>query len=260
MKKWILRIAIAFLMLVVIGLVAIYFSLDSLVRYGVERGATQATGQTTSLHSASVSIFGGTLELSGLDVDNPTGYSSAKIFAMKDCKASAQIGSLFTNDVVIPEIDIDGLEVTIEQNGLKSNLSDVLNVSKSTTPAAGGSTAPTPPGRNIHVGVIKLTGTIVHLSAMGQTLPLALGPIEIQDPMNPDGRPMKMADVVAKILVNVAQQIANDPRIPDVLKAGINQANALAGNVTKLLQDNSKGVEEKAKDIGQNIGGLFKKK
>jgi hypothetical protein len=260
MKKWILRITIAFFALVLIALVAIYFSLNGLVRLGVERGATRATGQTTSLHAAAVSIFGGTLQLSGLDVDNPTGYSSAKLFAMKDCQASAQISSLLTNDVIIPSIAIDGLEVTIEQNGLKSNLTDVLNLSKSSTPAAGGSAAPTPPGRNIHVGVIELTNTLVHLNAVGQTLTLNLGPIEIDDPTNPDGRPTKIADIVAKILVNVAQQIANDPHIPEALRAGINAANALTGNITQLLKDNSKDLGEKAKDLSQNLSNMFKKK
>jgi len=249
-KKWILRLAIAFVALIILLLVIVYFSLDGIVRFGVERGATQATGQTTSLDSAKVSIAGGSLELSGLDINNPPGYSNNKIIAMKDCKATAQIGSLLTNDVVIPEVDIDGLEVSLEQNGLKSNLSEVLAVGQSSTPAAGGSSAPTPPGKNIHIGVIKLTNTKVHVSIAGAGTTLDLGSIEIQDPTNPDGRPMKLADVVSKILMNVAQQIANNPQIPDALKGSITQVQGVITNVGGVLKNDTK-------DLGNGLGNLF---
>jgi hypothetical protein len=259
-KKWIIRIALGFVALLLLIVVIIYFSIDGLVRFGVERGATQATGQATSLDSAKVSIAGGSLELSGLDIDNPPGYSKSKIIAMKDCKASAQISSLLTNDVVIPEIDIDGLEVSVEQNGLKSNLADLLAATKSSTPATGGSSVPTPPGRNIHVGVIKLTNSIVHLNVVGATTSLDLGPMEIKDPTNPDGRPTKIADIVAKVIAHVAESIANNPQIPDALKGSITQVQGAIGNVTNALKDDTKGLGEKANTITNDLGGLFGKK
>jgi hypothetical protein len=260
-KKIILRSAFAFVALILIAIIALYLSLDGIVRAGVERGASHSTGQPTSLSSAKVSIAGGTLELTGLDVDNPPGYSKSKIISMKDCKSSAQISSLFTNDVIIPEIDIDGLEVTLEQNGLKSNLSDVLNVSKSSTPAAGGSSAPTPPGRNIHVGIIKITNSKVHLNLAGAlATTLDLGPIEIKDPTNPDGRPTKIADLVSKILIHVADQIAQNPQIPDAIKAPLAQAQAAIGDVTNLLKDNSQPLDQKAKTLTNDLTNLLNQK
>ncbi len=87
---------------------------------------------------------------------------------------------------------------------------------------------------------------------------LDLGPIELKEPTNPDGRPMKIADVVAKVLVNVAQQIAQNPRIPDVLKNGIGDLHGVVGNVEGLIHD--KDLGEKAKNIGQSVGDLFKRK
>ncbi|HUO08471.1 MAG TPA: hypothetical protein VM008_09255 [Phycisphaerae bacterium] len=256
-RKWLRRIILGFVAILILLVVVLYFSLDTLVRFGVEKGASIATGQTTSLQSAKVSILGGSLELSGLDIDNPAGYSKNKLLSMKDCKSSAQISSLLTNDIVIPEIDIDGLDVLLEQNGLKSNLADVLAVSKSHTAAAGGSSAPTPSGRNIHVRVIKLTNTRVHLATLGQSLTIDLGPLEIDDPTNPDGRPMKVADVVSKVLTHVAEQIANNPQIPDALKGSINQAEGAIKDVTNVLNSTGKDLGSKAQGLTKSLGNLF---
>ncbi|MGN6370889.1 MAG: DUF748 domain-containing protein [Phycisphaerae bacterium] len=259
-KKWILRSVIAVVALLLIAVVILYFSLDAIVRSGVERGATQSTGQPTSLDSAKVSLTAGTLELSGLAVNNPPGFSSNKVLSMHDAKGSAQISSLFTNDVVIPEIDIDGLEVLLEQNGLNSNLSEILNHSKQSTPAAGGASAPTPPGRNIHVGLIKLSNTKVHLATLGQSMTLDLGPIEIKDPTNPDGRPMKIADVVSKILIHVADQIAQNPQIPEAVRGSITQVQGIVSDLQNMTKDGGKNAATQVQDLSKDLGNLLNQK
>ncbi len=258
-KKWILRSIIALAALLLLALLILYLSLDGIIRSGVERGATNSTGQPSSLDSAKLSLSAGTLELAGLAIDNPPNYSKSKMISMHDFKSSAQISSLFTNDVILPEIDIDGLDILLEQNGLNSNLSEILNHSKSTTPAAGGSSAPTPPGRNIHVGIIKLTNTKVHLAALGQSTTLDLGPIEIKDPTNPDGRPMKIADVVSKILINVANQIAQNPQIPEALRGSITQVQGIAADLKNLEKSDSKIVNTLAEDLSQVLYSLLNK-
>ena len=256
-KKWILRSTLALIVLLLLAILILYLSLDGLIRSGVERGATHSTGQPASLSSAKLSLSAGTLELAGLAIDNPPTYSKSKMISMHDFKSSAQISSLFTNDVIIPEIDIDGLDILLEQNGLNSNLADILDHSKQSTPAAGGSSAPTPPGRNIHIGLIKLTNTKVHLAALGQSTTLDLGPIEIKDPTNPDGRPMKIADVVSQILLHVANQIAQNPQIPEPLRNSITQAQALATDLQNLSKSDGKNITTQAEHLSQDVDSLL---
>ena len=256
-KKWILRSAITLAALILIAIFILYLSLDGIIRSGVERGATNSTGQPASLDSAKLSLSAGTLELAGLAIDNPPTYSKSKMISMHDAKGSAQLSSLLTNDVIIPEIDIDGLDIGLEQNGLNSNLSDILNHSKQSTPAAGGASAPTPPGRNIHVGLIKLTNTKVHHATHGPTHTLDLGPIEIKDPTNPDGRPMKIADVVSKILIHVASQIAQNPQIPEPLRNSITQVQGLATDLQNLEKSDSKNITTQAEHLSQDVDSLL---
>ena len=256
-KKWILRSIFALAALFIIALLILYLSLDGLIRSGVERGATHSTGLPASLASAKLSLSAGTLELAGLAIDNPPTYCKCKMISMHEFQSSAQISSLFTNDVILPEIDIDGLDISLEQNGLNSNLSDILNHSKTSTPAAGGASAPTPPGRNMHVGLIKLTNTKVHLSALGQSTTLDLGPIEIKDPTNPDGRPMKIADVVSQILIHVANQIAQNPQIPEPFRNSITQAQAITSDLQNLSKSDPKNLTTQAEHLTQDVDSLL---
>ncbi len=161
MKKWVLRILLGVVVLMVVAVVGLYLGLDGLVRFGVERGANHATQQTTSLESAKVSIGEGTVRLVNLGIDNPPAYGKSKFLMMKDCVIGASIGSLFTDTVQVDRIEIQGLEISLQQNGLKSNLSEVLAACQSTTPAAGGAGAPTAPGKKLNVHLITLTGTKV---------------------------------------------------------------------------------------------------
>ncbi len=273
-RSWgrlILRIVAVLVVLLVVLCVCLYFARNALVRRGVEFGGNYATNQTTTLDSANLGLASGTLELSGLDIANPAGYTpNSHLLIMKDCKVSVDTGSLLTNTVTIPDITIDGLEITLEQNGLNNNLADILAILKTKTASAGGSTAPTAPGKQLSIKVIHLTNTIVHLKpiAGGPTVTLHLGNIDIADPTNPDGRPMKIANVVGNVLVNVATSIANDPQLPAAFKNSLGQATKAINELTKNLgkgisglpgglNNAGKTVGKNINDIGKGLGGLL---
>jgi len=227
----------------------IMFGLNPLVRARVADGGTRATGQSTTLDSANLSLLGGSLDLAGLAIANPAGYSTPRFVTMKSCNIKVQTGSLMGSTVIVDEIAIDGLELTLEQNGLKSNLAEVLDVIQKQTsagsapPQAGKPSAQSSPpsqaaapGKQLKISALRLSGTKVHVRA-GLEMTLDLGPIELKDPTNPDGRPMKIADVFGKVLINVAQQIAKNPQIPGNLKDSLKNVNKLMGDLPKNLQD-----------------------
>lgn len=254
MKKLLKWAGIAVVVLVVAVALFYLFGLDALIRRGVEKGGAYATGQTTSLDGAKLSLTGGALQLTGLGISNPPGYKAQKFLALKDCRVAVQTGTLTSSTVVVDEIAIDGLDLTIEQNGLKSNLGEILDVIQKQTSAGsatGNSGGASAPGKQLKIGLIKLTGTKVHIKS-GVDINLDLGDFEIKEPTNPDGRPMKIADVVGQVLIRVAQQIANNPQVPGGFKNGLENVNKLVGGLDKNLGS--------LKDLGKGLGDMFKKK
>jgi len=56
--------------------------------------------------------------------------------------------SLLTHTVQVDSIAIEGLEITVEQNGMRNNLNDLLATVQGQT-AATGNAANTPPGKEL---------------------------------------------------------------------------------------------------------------
>jgi len=75
----------------------------------------------------------------------------------------------------------------------------------------------------------------------------------MKDPTNPDGRPMKIADLMTKVLLHVAQQIVDDPRIPGNIKDCMKNVDALVKGLDKDLKKDLKSVQDLGKGL-QNIG------
>src|ERR1041384_6073655 len=124
MKKWILRGILAIVILFVVLIVTMYFMRNTLVRAGVVRGGEYATKLKTSLNLADLSL-GGSLKLDHLDMDNINGFNG-KLLVMKSCGVSVVPSTLLSHTVEIPEINIDGIELTVEQNGTSNNLNELL--------------------------------------------------------------------------------------------------------------------------------------
>ena len=68
MKKLVKWIGIVVALLVLAVILFLLFGINPLVRMGVVRGGTHATGQTTTLNGANLSLMNGSLELTGLGI------------------------------------------------------------------------------------------------------------------------------------------------------------------------------------------------
>lgn len=282
MGKTLLRLFVGLFAVLVIALLLLFLNLNSLVRAGVVRGGQHATEQNTDLLSAALSLSQGTLQLNTLDIANPKDYQAPKLLTMKSCDVIVQSSSILSSEVYIPEIAIQGLELTLEQNGNRNNLAEIMEIVKKNTAAADKASSKTSPGKTLKIGKLSLAGTKVHVRAnlgVPFSLDLDLPPLVITDPTNPDGRPMKIADLVGKILLHISRQIVENPQIPGDIRNNMKNVEALVNNLRgeldknvkvmtqnlQQLQDAAKNLDPKAlqdagknlQDAGKNIGNLF---
>ena len=108
------------------------------------------------------------------------------------------------------------------------------------------------PGKNLKIGKLSLTGTKVHIRAnvgVPISMDLDLPPLTIEDPTNPDGRAMKIADLVGTILLQLSKQIIENPAVPGSIKDGMKNVQAIVNNLRGELDKN-------VKVFSQNIGQL----
>src|SRR2546422_1862994 len=91
MKKLIIRIAIAVVGLVVLALVVVFFSLNSIVKKGVETVGPRLTKVDVRLGSAKLSPLSGNGQLTELFVGNPEGYKTPSAIKVGDVKVGVQV-------------------------------------------------------------------------------------------------------------------------------------------------------------------------
>lgn len=255
-SHWLRKTLLTVLLLIVVVLAIVYFSIDSIIRSKVVAAAHDTTGQTTTLDAAKLSIMGGKLTLSKLDIANPKDFSMPQFLQMGSCSVTVNTGSLLSNKVVVPEILIDGTTLTLEQlgpdKGFKNNLNEIINyVQKQRGQAeAKPATATGEAGKSkeLEITKLKLTNTKLVVKMLGaKDLALDLGPIELDHPTNPDGRLPKLADVIGKVLLHIASQAVNDQRIPGAFRDSLK-------NLDKFIQqDVVKNLQKSLGDVGKNL-------
>jgi uncharacterized protein involved in outer membrane biogenesis len=116
MKKILIIIPI----LIIVIIVALGFSLNSIIRGGVETLGPRALGADVKLQDVDISLLDGKGKLNGLFIGNPQGFKTESAFQLAEVKLSLDVKSVFSDIIVIDEIFIDGPDITYEK-GMKGD-------------------------------------------------------------------------------------------------------------------------------------------
>jgi hypothetical protein len=163
-------------------LVLIFF-VGSLVTTAVNRYGPQLAKTDVHLTEAHISPLSGSGSLDHLTVANPKGWSSNNAFSLKTIHVSVEPSSLFSDHVVIKEIEIDAPEVLYETRVLTSNIGDIVKGLQHDQ-AKGTDDAKTKSGATIHYEVQHLLikdGTIKLSVAGAAAVPLSMPTVDLHN-------------------------------------------------------------------------------
>lgn len=255
MKKILIGIAVALVVIVVGAVVAVSLFLDGAIKKGVETFGPQLTRVDVKLDGVSVSLLSGSGSIKGLVVGNPEGYRMPTAITVGKASLALSPGSLLSDKVVIKSVRVEAPEITFELGAGGNNLSKILaNVEAATGGGSGGKPAPaeSAPGKKLQVDEFLITGAKVRVgaTALGGTAPILLPEIRLSNlGTGPDG--ITAADLTQRVL-----KVLTDAAVK-----------AAAGAVGEI----GKGTVDAAKDVGktatESVGGaakgitdIFKKK
>jgi uncharacterized protein involved in outer membrane biogenesis len=250
MKKWIIRGAIVAVVLVVAGIVAVFYFLNDIVKSGVETAGPQLTKGELRLTKANLSPFSGLAQITGLFVGNPQGWKSESAVKVGDVKVMLNVGSALSDVVVIDSIHIQAPEITYETGLGGSNLGKILeNIEAVAGGADKKSDAATTstPGKKFRVKDIQINGARVHLAALGKQITVPLADIRLQN-IGTDGSGVTAAELTRDIL---------KPLLASVMKAAAESATGLTRGVKDLGQGALTNQLDKA---AGGLKGLLNKK
>ncbi|HUR47033.1 MAG TPA: hypothetical protein VMZ27_14235 [Candidatus Saccharimonadales bacterium] len=125
--KWVKRLLIVVVVLVVLVFLGAFLFLDSIVKRGVEKVGPAITKTDVKLGSAHISPFSGSGELKKFVIGNPEGYKSPSAMSVGVAGVSVVPKSVMGDKVVIRYVKVVSPEINFEGSPLgENNLSKLL--------------------------------------------------------------------------------------------------------------------------------------
>lgn len=170
MKKILIRLLIALVVIIVLAVVGLGLFLDSAIKKGVETVGPQITKVDVKLDGVSLSFRAGSAKIHGLLVGNPEGYQTPHAIKVGSAHVTVSPGSLLSEKVVVKSIRVEAPEITYEGNLMGGdNLHKILENVSAATSSGAGSTNPASgkPTKKLQVDDFLITGARVNLSIKG---------------------------------------------------------------------------------------------
>jgi hypothetical protein len=262
MKKLIIRLLIALVVVVILAVVAVGLFLDGAIKRGVETFGPRLTKVEIKLQSVHLSLLSGWGTVKGLVVGNPEGYKSPSAISVETVTLALKPGSLLSDKIIIKSINVQGPVIMYETDLRHNNLSKILANAQEAT--GGGQTEPAKPqepaqpasakpARKLEVDEFIVTGGMIHVSMPtlgGQAATIPLPDIHLPAlGTGPDG--ITAAELTKLVLAAVEKDAA---QAASVAVADISKG---AGDLIK----NAGGLRTNALDaVNKGLGGFLKKK
>ena len=267
MKKIIVRLLIALVVVVVLAVLAVSLFLDGAIKRGVETFGPRLTKVDIKLQSVHVSLLSGLGTIKGLVVGHPEGYQMPSAIKVGTAKLALKPGSLLSDKIIITSINVQGPEITYETDLRHNNLSKILaNVQE--TPSDGQPAPAKPqepaqptaakPSKKLEVDEFIITGGIVHVNvntlagqvAAVQVPDITLPEIHLKDlGTGPEG--ITSVELLKLVLAEIEKRVSQvaAPAVADIGKGAVYLGKS-AGNLTSNPVDT----------VTKGLGGFLKKK
>ncbi len=241
------KIALSIVVVLIVGLAALYFVRNYLVKEAIEVGSTYALGVNTAVGSVSLQLGGGSLDLNNLAVANPEGFTSKDFLSLKHGALDVDAGSVLDKEVKVDSLIIDGVTLNLEQIDRKGNYQVLLDHIKQIDMSSSSSS------QKFRIGMIALRDINVNgsLTLLGKKneKSFKINDFTISDVGSDNGA--KISQVTATIVKSlISRAVASGSGI---LPAGFGQ------NLDELknqgVDEVKKEAENKLKDLGKSLTG-----
>ena len=116
----------SFFALLVILFLIFMFSINSIVKSGIEDIGSEMTGTSVTVENVSISPFSGKGTISGFRVANPGDYSQPYAFQVEDFYIELKPLTLFKSEVMVHEIIITSPQIYVEQKLPENNILTIM--------------------------------------------------------------------------------------------------------------------------------------
>lgn len=259
MKKLLVRLVLAVVVLVVVAGVVGYLWLDTIAKEAVQRGGTYAMGVDTTVNKVSLRPFAGQLQMQGLNVANPKGFNGAHLMQTGIFELELVPGSLMDKTIVLKKFELNGLDMYIDQQMPRSNISVIMDNLKKLGDEKPKDQKPSE-GKNYRVDLITIRNVVAHVKVLaGPELTIKIPEIQLKNVTGDNAAGVALPVLVARILPAILAAVLEQGKgvlPPDLAAALRGDVSAVTAQLGGQAQQMVKGVQG---EIGKTIGGVLGK-
>ena len=268
--KKIVKICLLVILILIIT-VAVIFNVagNSIIKNAIEFGGTKVLNVGVAVGDVNLSILKARFSIEDVIVNNPAGYKTDHFIKLGKMVIDTNYGDLMGDTIYIDEITLDGINLTLEQKGLRNNMQDILdNVSKSvessTQPAEPTIEEPAKPAKKVVIKKLEIKNVSVSsklpIGGKDSVTTFNIDPIIMTD-LGSD-EPVDFAVVSAKVMAAIATGVVKQgggllpKNFDDAMKGSLNQAGAALEKSKEALSagvEKGKEAVESLKDTGKSI-------
>ena len=261
MKKIIVRLLIALVVVVILAVVGVGFFLDKAIKAGVETIGPRVTKVDVKLDSVGLSLLSGGGTIKGLVLGNPSGFKTPYAISIGEASLSLTPKSLLSDKIIVKSIKVLGPEITYETNLKDNNLSKI--VANMQGVSGGGQKEPTKPtepappkeakpAKKLEVDEFIITGGKIHVSVTalaGGAATVPLPDIYFKDlGTGPDG--ITPEELTIKILAAIEQ---------GTVKAAAGAVSDIAKGAIYIAKDPRNAGSNAVQSVTKGLGNLLKR-
>jgi uncharacterized protein involved in outer membrane biogenesis len=258
MKKTLKIVGIAVVVLVVLLVVIAIFSIDRILKAGIERGGTYALGVPTRADSASISFMKGQVGVGGLMVGNPDGYKTPHFMHVGRVDVIVEPGTLTTDSIVVTRFEIDGLDLNIEHGSDLTNVQAILKNMESPT-AAQTKEAPKGGGRKVKVNKILVKNIVAHVKLLpvggdAATIDVKIPELALDNVSSEDSGGVALSELIKRVVPAILAAVFEKGKdfITDVDFA------RMGDDVNKTTKALGEGAAKLSKQAGETLNKAAK--
>ncbi len=258
--RLIVGIAAAAVAVIVVGLLILLLSLGTVVQKGFSAAGPRLMGVETRLDDADIGVFSGKVDLKGLHVGNPEGFSAPSFVRADRIQVHADVLALFKKRVHVREVIITEPQFTFEYKLDGSNVGAILERLESKEKEEEEKPEEKKKKKQMVIDLIQVKDARIKVVAGGQQLAtFTLGTIEIKD-IGKDKDGSSPVEVVQRVLggiVPAAEKLIEGSPISDAVEG-------LAGGLKEGVEIGADGIEKigkgvigAAEEAGKGVGSAI---
>lgn len=118
-------VVVAAILVLLIGIPIKY--VDSIAEGALEEGATATFGTKTTVGDFNMGLLSGAVGIDDLRVRNPEGWGAKYFFEIGDGRFAVSWRQFLEDQVEVPELIVENVNLSLEKRGSKSNYGDILD-------------------------------------------------------------------------------------------------------------------------------------